>query len=398
MILADALFAAMLLVGVCMGVASLVVAVLIETPVLWVWWRRKRLWLWVPFANVLSLLAGLFPATLLYVLPHPGEGIDPWEWYHTAWARVLVFTGIVWLVTVSVELLVYWWMNRTSAVRLSRGRLVLGTVAANVLSYVPMIAYLLYTGGHTGDFEFRPDTTWVAADDTRVYFVEQTSNRLHSIRLDGSDRRVELEDVLGRFESDTQATAVYALLEGDARVLFVGADRQWYVHDAEGSRRLDVALPRRGGRSFRADVTRSLRAALVEAGVVLPVSGDDSGLEGVYLSSSTRFEWDRGRGELKGGLISSGMTVYSGAGMGLRVPGEPSESMLSFGVAAGALALACNNPAVLPDDNTVVFRCGDSILVMDHARRRVGRLVRGDSLLLKLPEFSEIPIGAGNDR
>jgi hypothetical protein len=72
---------------------------------------------------------------------------------------------------------------------------------------------------------------------------------------------------------------------------------------------------------------------------------------------------------------------------GLIVATQDGAAGVSFRVRAGMLNLACHEPALLPNENTIVFLCGNSIMVMDVDGRRVGPLAQGDSLLLKLPVF-----------
>lgn len=389
MTLANGIGGALVLGGLFVGLLSLVVAVVIETPVLWLWWRRRSVWRWVLGANIASLALGILPAILWNIAPSPGESVNPWEWHQTVAGKVLVFSGAVFVMTVLVEGAFYVWMNRKAGASLSARRIAIATLTTNAISYMPMVAYLVTQARSTGDFELLPDATWVTADDTRVYFVDQASDTLHSIRLDGSDRRVELNETLGRFEGEVEHTAFYALLDDDPRILFVAPDRYWHVFDGESDHRLSIALPEYHGRAHPGDVAISLQVALAEIGITRPLPTGDQSLDGVYLSSSTRFDWTRKSRTLKEYQIASGMTPYSGAGRGLVFWDEDVPKTLTFRVWAGFLSLACNNPAVLPDENTVVFRCGDSIMVMDFAKRRVGRLVRGDSLAIKLPQFSE---------
>ncbi|MBN2448114.1 MAG: hypothetical protein JXO22_15395 [Phycisphaerae bacterium] len=390
MLLANAIGSALLLGSIVVGLLSLVVAVLIETPLLRVWWGRKGVWRWVLAANVVSLVAGVLPAIIWNSAPRPGEGVDPWEWHQAVWLHVLWFCAGLFGLTVCVETAVYAAANRRAAAGISTRRVLLATVVANTLSYVPMVWYLVESAQGTGDFLFSPDTAWVASAETRVYFVDQRTSRLCSIGHDGSDRRLELDEELGRFEGEAAPTTFYALLRDDQRVLFVAPNRHWYVSYGTDSRRLSTSLPEYYGCAYPGDAFASLRQALGEIGVIAAAHDTPDGpvLDGVYLSSSTRFEWRDWPTAMGDYRIRSGTSPYPGTGWGLILSAPDPGDTLSFCIWAGFLSLACHNPAALPDDNTVVFRCGDSIMVMDVAERRVGRLVRGDSLLLKLPQFS----------
>ncbi len=115
MLLANGVGAAFLFGGILVGLLSVAVAVVIETPILWLWWRRTNLWRWVLAANAASLVGGLLPAFVLNALPGPAGSVDPWQWYATAWLDVLRFCGVVFLVTVVVEGLVYARMHRKDA-------------------------------------------------------------------------------------------------------------------------------------------------------------------------------------------------------------------------------------------------------------------------------------------
>ena len=388
MLLANGIGSALFYNSLIAGLLSLVVAFAIETPVLRLCWKRKRIWRWVLAANVLSLAVGVLPTILWFRQPSPGELVDPWQWYQTIWLDVLRFSILIFLLTVFVEAATYLCINRKVKAGLSLRRIAITTLVANTISYVPMVALLVHDARTTGSFTFLPDTTWIAAGDTRAYFVDQTSNQIHSIRLDGSDLRRELDDVLGRFLGEVHPTAFYALLDDDPRILYVAPDRQWYVSDGDSTDRLSVSLPDFYGNAYPGDVGVSLRKALEEVGVPQTSPEQDYVSDGAYLSSCTRFEWKVTSRQPGPYRIWSGQTPYPGTGHGLGLWND--EESYGFKIWAGFLSLACNNPAVLPDDNTVVFRCGDSLMVMDIAQRRVGRLTRGDSLLLKLPQFTKL--------
>jgi hypothetical protein len=388
MILANAIGAALLLGSLLLGLLSLVIAVVVETPILRCWWRRKGVWRWVLAANLASLAVGILPTIRCNAAPGVGEGIDPWAWHQHAASRVLLFSGAAFLVTVLVEGAVYALMSRIRAAGLSLRRIVTATLVANVVSYIPMVAYLVAQTRGTGDFTFLPDTTWAAADDTRVYFVDQATNQLCSICLDGSDRRTELGEPLGRFHAYVEPSAFYALLADDPCILYVAPDRRWHARDHGTDRTLSITLPDDHGFAMPHDVASSLQDALAEIGITRTTSTNGWFLDGVYLSAWTYFEWDQASRIPQHYRFASGTTPISGTGTGLVLSEGGLPEPLSFRIWAGFFSLACQNPAVLPDENTVVFRCGDSILVMDVAARRVGRLVRGDSLLLKLPRFS----------
>lgn len=388
MLLANAIGSALLLVGLIAGAAGLTAAIVIETSLLRLLWGRRRVWRWVLGANVASFAVGVIPTILLTVIQAPGPDVDPWEWYQTSWRNLLAYAVALLLLTLIVEGGVYCWLNRCLAAQLPMRRLLWATALANVISYVPLTGYVLHTARDVGDFVLLPDSRWVKADETRVYFVDQRTNQINSIRLDGTDRRLELSAILGRFEGEVDEGCYFALLRDDPRILYVAPDRRWHLSAAEGDRTLDTGLPGFHGWAYRGDAAISLQQALAEIGIERPVPNGDQPMDGVYLSSTTQFDFDAWGQEMGPYEVGSGSSPYLGAGPGLVLRRSSQSSALRFGIWAFGQNLACNNPAVLPDNETVVFRCGNAIMVLDLKTRRVGRLARGDSLLLKLPQFS----------
>ncbi len=384
--LANAIGSALLMTGMFFCVSSVVVAVLIETPRLRWMCKQKGLWRWVLLANLLSLGVGGCPLLVRDVLPRPGPDANPWHWFSTYWRYVAVYAAALFALTVIVEGAVYLWKRRRWMIRMRS--VIAGTLIANVVSYTPMVALLMHHVTNTGTVTFLPDTRWAPADGPRVYFIDPNAGRLCSIRTNGSDRRVELEARLGRFESQIAPRSFYALLDDDPRILFVDPDRHWCVADGGEVRTLQARLPEDYGQSWRYHAVASLVEALSEIGIDQPVPQDDQQFSGVYLCGGPEFEWlavHRDSGPFR---MYYGSSPYVGESMyGLIVATQDGAAGVSFRVRAGMLNLACHEPALLPNENTIVFLCGNSIMVMDVDGRRVGPLAQGDSLLLKLPVF-----------
>ena len=204
MLLADAIGSALLLVGLIAGIASLIVAVVIETPLLRLLWGRRGIWWSVLGANVASFAVGVVPTILMNIFQAPGPSVDPWEWHQTFWLKLLAYAAALFILTQIVEGGIYLRMNRRFEAPVPNRRLLWATVLANFASYIPLTGYLLYTARDVGDFAFLPDARWMKADDTRVYFADQRTNQINSIRLDGTDRRLESSAVLGRFEGEVE--------------------------------------------------------------------------------------------------------------------------------------------------------------------------------------------------
>lgn len=371
-----------MLAGLGHGLLSVAFAALVETRILaWMWGVSmaaiiKR----VVIANIISAIVGVVPVTFAGLAQGPGIGADAWHTYQHDWLRHLSHVLILFAITSVVEFLVYLVPRRSLDPAPTRWALWNGTCIANVVSYALLAAYVLARPGLTGQFEFVPNTHWLAHDETRVYFRDPHDSRLWSIRLDGADRRLEMPEPLAALNDIWQDVGGYALLKnGD--VLFVAADMQWKLwHDHH----VMTLSPYDENERVAATACEWWSAAsahlrnqnYADAIATQPIAGQ------AYISPSRWWPWvshdDRGD-------LTASASVYwiDGSGSGLAIRNSSTGETLTFRVPVGLAALACRNPLFV-DENLVVFRCGSSILVMDLVRRKVGQLVTGDSVVMRV--------------
>lgn len=360
--------------------ASLLLAIVLELPILLFFWPQpKRLAAWVLLANLVSAAAGMVP-----VLHNTGPGmtVDPWE-VHQHWLRTyFLHVGLLFVVTLISEGAVYALLNRRTAARITWSRLLAGLLVSNLASYAVLAGVMLYGIRPDHSVQLLPDTAWLKSCDERVWFVEPLSHHLCSIRLDGSDRRIETAEPLARFDTGFYCVSPYAILPDRQSVLFVAPDLQWRVVEAGKTRSLDIKVPTpdRGG-NICTQVETSFTAALKRFSETQKIDKaqiwsniNSMTAHPVVMSDQT--------GAYKATTVIAG---GGESGFGLHVEGP--DTKLTFKIPAGPAYLVCTEPALLPERKLVVFRCSAWIMVMDIESRRVGRLVQGDSFIMMAAAF-----------
>lgn len=363
------------------GAVSLLLAIVLELPILRLIWRRPlvRLAGWVLLANLASAVAGMVPVDRNV---GPGMTADPWE-VAQHWPRAYaIHLGLLLTLTLVVEGVVYAVMNRRAVQRVPGRRLLGGILAGNVASYAVLAGLMLWRVSPDRSVHVLPDTAWLGPCDERVWFVEPGSHQLCSIRLDGADRRVEVAEPLGRFDIYFYDVSLYALLPDSRSMVFVSPDLEWRVAEAGATRSLGTRVQsHEEGLAACWEVSASLPAVLQALG--LPTEADrpqvwsnidDRTAHPVAMSDEV--------GAYRATTIIAG---GGGSGFGLSVEGPHWKT--EFKIPAGPAYLACTEPAILPDRKLVVFRCSAWIMVMDIASGRVGRLVQGDSIVAAAPVF-----------
>lgn len=361
--------------------ASLVLAILLELPILRLVWRRPWLRLagWVLAANLVSAGVGI---AALWNNTGPGMTADPLAvnrtWLQTYATRV---TGLL-VLTLILEGLVYLALNRGAKSQLRAGRLLGGLFVGNFASYGVLAGLVLSGMRPDGSTTLLPDTGWLSPTVERIWFVEPGTHHLCSIRLDGTDRRTEVAEPLGRFETGFYDVSLYAVVPERQSFAFVASDGQWRLAEPEGTRSLGLAAPRTSRRALDGiGVSGQLPQVLKATGLsktprprvwsnVLPRT-----CRPVFMKDEAG-EWSADTVIAGGGGSGYGLTVGSvDARRTVRIP-------------AGPAFLACCEPAVLPDRGLVVFRCSAWIMVMDIATGRVGRVAEGDSLVAAAPVYA----------
>jgi len=383
--LADGLGGYLLGASLSLGVVALLLAVVVEIPILALAWRRwsVRLIAWVVAANAASALFALVPAIKDLTWPMPGHDADPWVAAHTWWWTLAARAGSLLLLTFLIELAVLillTWKSRNLTTR----RLVAGTAAANLGSYVALCALIVWLPPHSDSLAFEPDTTWAPKDAGRVWFVEPQGFHVCSIGLNGESPRTEVPYSVQRGGWYLESYSTYAWVPAEDTTLFAGEDGHWHtwrngVHETLEATTDDV-FP------MRYATWSSLQKALVEIGI--PARDDPKSEPAVYFTGtqdrlgvyadSARYE------------VHTSFSWFPGwSAWGITVRDRQSGEMLRWGVKAGLHVLPCRDPVIVEDADLILFRCGGWIMVLDPQARRIGPLARGDSVLMMLPAFLE---------
>ncbi|UCG15790.1 MAG: hypothetical protein JSV19_10890, partial [Phycisphaerales bacterium] len=333
---------------------------------------------------ILSAMAGLLPALSEKTSEGPNIDADPWETHQTHWQTFLLHVAALFVITVFIEFLVYAGLNRLSMKRITMHRLVRGTVASNLFSYVVLVGTVWLLPPRSDDFQFRPNSDWVKENPRRVWFVDQDSKQLCSIRLDGTDRRTEIANELCRIGWYLEQHSIYAVVPDYNMVLYVGEDEHWHCvhegHDRALSASVAEAWP------MRCHIWPTLQDALSEVGIT--VGDDESAAPTVFFAATDRPWVTHAESSTYDVLTPLMWTVGVGSSR-IQVKNNNSGDILTFGVKAGISVLPCRAPAITDNEDLILFRCGGWLMILDPARRTVGRLVRGDSLMLETPAFTK---------
>lgn len=368
------------LIAIFGAAASLVLAIVLEVPILKLIWRRPLLRLagWVLLANLISAVVGMVP---VFNDAGPGMTADPWEFNQQAESRFAGRVGTLLALTLISEGLVYFALNMRAGQRISGGRLIAGLVICNLASYSVLVG--LSASGKRGvpSDQFLKDTAWLGPCEQRIWFVEPGSYHLCSIRLDGTGRLTEIAEPLGRFNLGWSDGSFYVLLPARDSTMFLGPDHDWRVQGPAGTRSLGIKTEPGG----RGDLDReSVVQAMEQAN---KPENDDPGQ--VWSNTNPRLRDTVSMSDEVGAYrVSTYLAGGGGSGFGLNVEGP--DKQIHFRVPAtlaGPLYLACSEPAILPERKLVVFRCSAWIMVMDIETGRVGRLVEGDSIVTLAPAF-----------
>jgi hypothetical protein len=208
---------------------------------------------------------------------------------------------------------------------------------------------------------------------------------------------------LARQNSIFSPQSIYAVVSNPSKVCYLAEDRAWWVKDGAESRLLAVPLPEQSDRrlSCRYDVAEMLVDVLKELGLLTSeesdrwLRSDALVLNDVYFTGESFNPW-HAQYEDENWRFSALLYFGDGSGSGLIVEDKHAGSKLTFGIPFGVGRLVCRDAALTDDDRRLVFRCGRSILVMDMAERKVGKLVDGDSFLMLVPEFTRVMRNVGH--
>jgi hypothetical protein len=388
--LADSYFPIYLVFGPIAAILSLVAAIIIEIPVLKVLWK-KPFWSvtrWVFFANLLSALFGVWPITCSRAMAQIGPLSDPLAVYQSYWRNQVLLAGLLFGTTLIIEFTTCFLLNWRRA-GLSVRKLAAGILIANLASYAALVTYAFthFRPTGTSDFVFEPDAKWVRADNTRVWFVDPRA-RLCSVRLDGSDLRVEVNEILAHEEIVWSKSSFYAVLPQEDAILYADGSRTWHLHQRGEDTSLSPKLPEDWQYSFdRSQFWPAMESVLQETCRVRHDSTCPPCPVFFFMH-----EWHNWFAELNSReYVIRTEATPDGAGGRIRLQPKDGGKELEFSVSNGLLNLGCLAPAVLEDKGLIVFRCGGWLMIMDPKARRVGRLVEGDSLLLQTPAFGPPP-------
>jgi len=370
------------------GVGCVLAAAILETPVVrWMcggtWGRALR---WVVLANVVSAIIGVVPVFMFKLGGAPGFDVNPIEVFEHHWRHQLRDVVILFGVSVVIEAGCIYGLSARARAGVSPTRIAASMFVANAISYFLIAALVVVPDFSTGDFELRPDTKWLRGASDRVWFVDPDTSELCSIRLDGSERRSELREKLGRFRAVWGAISLYAICPREQSIYFVSEDRQWQVARDGVVRATGVEFLPESSLFMRYTIRESLARALGGATGKTSQTSDEPGLPGVFFSGAVEaFGGHRDRC----GTASVVTTPYFGDGSGspIVVTGADDCPVLRFGIRVGIAWLMNFDPVFAPGCRLVVFRSGDSIMVLDREKRLVGRLVRGDSFVLSVEAF-----------
>lgn len=382
--LANAYPSMFMLSGLTFAFFGQVIAIVIEIPVIAILWRRplRRVVGTVVAANLLSAVAGAFPVWWNWVAAAPGVEADAWDIYQNYWQRHLQQVTVLFALTLVMEWGWHLAANFRAAAAMRLAPLFGSVFVGNVASYAVLVALVVRPPHGPADFEFADNTRWVSAPAERLWYFDTHENRLCSIRLDGSDRRVELHASLGRFTAVWDTLSVY-VLESDGRLWAVDDDARWieFQHDA----RLNT------GRKFDVYEAGRLHEYAIWP-LVKPVIDAHSTNSQSSPAGQRRVFFSRAPLEFNGfhdkavHFDIDGYNIAPNWGTGLAVQDKRSNQKLQFAIRTSLGSLPCRDPIIL-DDRLIVFRCGGTICVMDVAQRRVGCLAQGDSMLMKLERF-----------
>lgn len=380
--LADGLGGYLWIASTTWGLICTAVAILVEFIAFWLLLRRLswRIGVLVIAANMASAFIGGLPRVFKDSLLHEDCTSDPWEISSHYWGDFLPTVLLLFAATCIVEFLCVLPLMRRDWGAFRPRRLLSATVAGNVLSYALLvfIIWRLPPQG-AGDFQFVPDTHWVPPSTRRVFYVDPFTERLCSIRLDGSGQQFESNEKALRFDWFLDSMSIYAVDSAARRVLYVDERRRWWSREGGKEQLLGRDLPENC--RMRHELMQELPALLT--GRPAGASATAESLPGVFFSGGGHY-WRRKAsgefGEVETHIIwairNRGVTVNSG---GLK---------LHFGIKHRVREMFCRDPEVLDRERLVLFRCGGWIMVMDPVKRKVGRLVRGESMVIDTPYFS----------
>ncbi len=387
--LANAYGAIKLLNGGVTAILSVFAAAILEAPILAVYWKVPftRVLRWVVAANVCSAVLGVFPVFFARIGQGPGMDADPSWVYQHYWVRHLRDVVALFVISCAVELACYFVLVRRARAAVGKTRLLFGVIVANAFTYALLGLYVARPPTTTGDYEFRPDTSWISEDSERVWFVDPDSSKLCSVRLNGSDRKVEYDGKLGRFEKLWDIGSVYSLIPARREKIYLTEDRMWVAVTAHSTHRLDG--PVNSQRWVRWETAPLIARALMRMGVNTSAPAEAAELKGIYYSGSAHDPWSQAdeRGDVR---VKCATYWFDGTGTPLTVVDSRSGRTTSFRIPLGSNAYVCRDPVILPGERFVLFQCGDSIMVLDRAEMRVGRLVRGDSFVVEAAPFERV--------
>ncbi len=383
--LADGLGGYLLGASLSLGILALLLAVVVEIPILALAWRRwsVRLVVWVVAANAASALFALVPAIKDLTWPMPGHDADPWIAAHAWWWTLAAKAGYLLLLTFLIELGVLILLTWKTC-GLTPRRLLAGATAANVVSYVALCAFIVWLPPHSDSLAFQPDTTWAPKDAGRVWFVEPQGFRVCSVGLDGDAPRTEVSCSVQRGGWYLESYSTYAWVPAEDTTLFTGEDGHWHtwrngMHETLQATTDDVY-------PMRYATWGSLQKALVELGI--PARDDPQSEPAVYFTGTQ--DWLGTHAESARYEVYTSFSWFLGwSAWGVTVRDKQSGETLRWGVKTGLHVLPCRDPVIVEETDLVLFRCGGWIMVLDPQARRIGPLARGDSVLMMLPPFRE---------
>lgn len=386
--LANAYGAIKLLNGGFAAILSVLAAAILEAPILAAYWKVpfKRVLRWVVVANVCSAVLGVFPVFFARIGQGPGMDADPWWVYRQYWVKHLRDVIALFFISFAVESACYFVLARRARASVGNIRLLFGAIVANAFTYTLLALYVARPPTTTGDYEFRPDTSWITDDSRRVWYVNPESAKLYSVQLNGYGRRVEYDGRLGRFEKIWDVGSVYALIPARPAMIYLAQDRMWVVVTKDSTYRFDGPVDSQHW--LRWETAPLIARALMRLGVTTSAPAEAGELPGIYYSGSAHDPWSQSdeRGELR---VKCATYWFDGTGTPLTVIDNRSGRTTSFRIPLGSNAYVCRDPVILPGERFVLFQCGDSIMVLDRVEMLVGRLVRGDSFVVEAEPFEK---------
>lgn len=382
--------------GCIAAVLSVLLAAYVEVRVLSRLWRVPRETLRFPIinANVASAVLGVLPVGCFGVSVGPGMDADPWHVAHWYWLMHVAHAALLFLFSLGVEggCLSLW--RRQFTFVPARGEKWRGLAAANGVSYAILLAFVLLIPRARSDFALLPDTSWLTTDAPRLWYFDRDVGRICSIELNGRDRRVEFSappftnEGIWTYEHRFALipTIHVALVERNLgcwtawrdRLRYqcpvVGAPSHHFVNDTE------EFLLDRGCMDALSGVLKDVELADIRRGEVA-----------AYQSIVGRRPWSE-ESSSSDYHVSTHLYWGDGSGSGLTLTDKTTGREYRFAIPIATAYLACRDAVVLAKYQLVVFRCAGWIMVLDPQSRRVGRLAKGDSILMPTDEFRASPI------